>query len=124
MRMSVAIIDDDESVCRSLVRLLRQTGLRPSAFQSAEGFLASPLRSGFGCLVLDVHLDGGMSGLELRRQMLDNGDLTPVIFLTAHEDFVTRSEVDYMGCAAFIRKGGNHMSLIDALLRIERSCGD
>ena len=121
MRMSVAIVDDDESVCRSLVRLLRQTGLCPSAFQSAEGFLASPLRSGFGCLVLDVHLDGGISGLELRRQMLDNGDLTPVIFLTAHDDFVTRSEVDCMGCAAFVRKGGNHVPLIDALLRIERA---
>jgi FixJ family two-component response regulator len=121
MRMSVAIIDDDESVCRSLVRLLQQAGLRPSAFQSAEAFLASPLRSGFGCLVLDVHLDGGMSGLELRREMLENGDLTPIIFLTAHDDFVTRSEVDCMGCAAFMRKGGNHVSLIDTLLRIERS---
>ena len=121
MRMSVAIVDDDESVCRSLVRLLRQTGLCPSAFQSAEGFLASPLRSEFGCLVLDVNLDGGMSGLELRRQMLDDGDLTPVIFLTAHDDFVTRSEVDCMGCAAFVRKGGNHVPLIDALLRLERA---
>jgi hypothetical protein len=29
-----------------------------------------------------------------------------------------------MGCAAFIRKGGNHMSLIDALLRIDRSGSD
>jgi len=124
MRMSVAIIDDDESVCRSLVRLMRQTGLRPSAFQSAEEFLASPLRGGFGCLVLDVHLGAGMSGLELRRQMLDNGDLTPVVFLTAHDDFVTRSEVDCMGCAAFIRKGRDHVLLIDALLRIERSRSD
>jgi len=124
MRMSVAIIDDDESVCRSLVRLLRQTGLRPSAFQSAEGFLASPLRSGFGCLVLDVHLDGGISGLELRRQMLDNGDLTPVIFLTAHDDSVTRGEAARMSCAAFIRKGGDQVSLIDALLRIEQSRSD
>ena len=121
MRMNVAIVDDDESVCRSLARLLRQTGLCPSAFQSAEAFLASPLRSGFGCLVLDVNLDGGMSGLDLRRQMLDDGDLTPVIFLTAHDDFVTRSEVDCMGCAAFVRKGGNHVPLIDALLRIERA---
>jgi hypothetical protein len=64
----VAVIEDDESICRSLVRLLRQTGLRPSAFQSAEGFFASPLRNGFGCLVLDENLDGGMSGLELRRR--------------------------------------------------------
>jgi len=26
-----------------------------------------------------------------------------------------------MGCAAFFRKGGNHVPLIDALLRIERA---
>ena len=124
MRMSVAIIDDDESVCRSLVRLVQWTGLRPSAFYSAEGFLASPQRGGFGCLVLDVHLDGGRSGLELRRRLLDNGELTPVIFLTAHDDPVTRSEATRMGCAAFIRKGEDHLSLIDALLRIERSGSD
>ena len=39
----------------------------------------------------------------------------------AHDDFVTCSEVDCMGCAAFVRKGGNHVPLIDALLRIERA---
>jgi len=71
-----------------------------------------------------VNLDGGMSGLELRRQMLDDADLTPVIFFTAHDDSVTRSEAAHMGCAAFIRKGGDEVSIVDALLRIERSRSD
>lgn len=120
MGMRVGIVDDDESICRSLVRLLRQTGLRPSAFQSAEGFLASPMRSEFGCLVLDVHLHG-MSGLELRKHMLDGGDLTPVIFLTALDDAETRTEAARMGCAAILYKGEDLLLLVDALLRIERS---
>jgi FixJ family two-component response regulator len=38
----VAIVDDDESICRSLGRLLRAAGL---TYDSAESFLADPKRA-------------------------------------------------------------------------------
>jgi FixJ family two-component response regulator len=81
----VAIIDDDESLCRSLRRLLRQSGFHPPIYLSAEEFLDCSVRSRFDCLLLDIQL-GGMSGIDLRRQLLSEGDMTPVIYITAHDE--------------------------------------
>jgi len=36
----VAVVDDDESLCRSLGRLLRAAGIQPITYASAEAFLA------------------------------------------------------------------------------------
>jgi len=36
------------------------------------------------CIVLDVHL-GGLNGFELQALLAEQGVLTPIIFITAHE---------------------------------------
>lgn len=120
--MDVAIIDDDESVSRSVARLLRHAGLSPTAFGSAEDFLASPRREGFACLVMDVHLGRGMSGIELRQRMLAESSRTPVIFLTARDDEALRARAQSVGCAAFLNKGGD-LALLVAALRALASGG-
>src|SRR5215470_8040990 len=99
----VAIIDDDESLCRSLGRLLRQSGFRPYLFLSAKDFLASPDRTGLRCLLIDIQL-GGASGIDLHRQLLATGDATPVIYITAHTDPAVRVEAQSLGCAGFFLK--------------------
>jgi len=81
----VAVVDDDESLCRSLGRLLRASGIQPIAYASAEAFLADTKRPQFDCLVLDVQL-GGVSGIELVRKLVADGGHTPFIFITAHDD--------------------------------------
>jgi FixJ family two-component response regulator len=60
----VAVVDDDQSVCRSFARLLRAAGIQPITYGSAEAFLADTKRPRFDCMVFDVQL-GGMSGIEL-----------------------------------------------------------
>ena len=62
----VAVVDDDESICRSFSRLLRAANFQPVTYASAEAFLADAQHPKFDCLVLDIQLEG-MSGLELRR---------------------------------------------------------
>src|SRR3954451_6802649 len=81
----VAVVDDDESICRSFGRLLRAAGFQPITYPSAEAFLADAKHPQFDCLVLDVQL-GGMSGLALKCQLTAAGQTTPVIFITAHDD--------------------------------------
>jgi len=44
----VAVVDDDESVCRSFGRLLRAAGLQPIIYASAESFLADTKHPQFG----------------------------------------------------------------------------
>src|SRR5262245_26520996 len=123
MGMSVAIVDDDESFCRSLGRMLRQVGVRSTAFLSAEEFLASPLQRGFGCLLLDVELSG-MSGLGLHRYLLSDGYRTPVIYITGQGDPGAEAAARRNGCAGFFHKSDAGIRIIDALRQIGREPGE
>jgi FixJ family two-component response regulator len=60
----VSVVDDDESLRRSLRNLLSSVGFRVETFASAEDFVQSTHRLNTGCLVLDLRLSG-MNGLEL-----------------------------------------------------------
>jgi FixJ family two-component response regulator len=99
----VAVVDDDESFCRSMGRLLRAADYHPVTYSSAEAFLADTKHPRFDCLLLDVSL-GGISGLELGRRLEAVGSTTPVIFITAHDDPATRTAAQETGCVAFISK--------------------
>ena len=78
VRSYVAVIDDDESICRSLSRLLQGAGLSPISYRSAEDFLDDRMRVPFDCLVVDVQLEG-MSGVELNRRLAACQIHTPVL---------------------------------------------
>jgi FixJ family two-component response regulator len=119
MAMTVAIIDDDETVCRSVARLLRVAGMNANGFASAEDFLACPSQRGFGCLLLDIQLTG-MSGPELHRRMLEAGDRRPVIYITAQDDPRAEAEARGLGCAGFFRKSDPGSEIIARLLELER----
>ena len=69
----VFVIDDDESVCRSLRRLMKSVGHNVRTFTSAEDFLNQGCQNVPGCLVLDVRMPG-MSGLELQKRLVDSGN--------------------------------------------------
>src|SRR5688572_21710130 len=110
----VAIIDDDESFCRSSSRMLRAAGIESVTYLSAEEFLLDPVRWRFACLLVDIQL-GRMSGLEVQRQLVAEGNRTPVIFITAHEDPAARAQALQAGCLAMFRKTDDSARLLDAL---------
>jgi FixJ family two-component response regulator len=110
----VAIVDDDESLRRSLSRLLRAAGLQPIVYPSAEAFLSDGNQPRFGCLVLDIRL-GGISGIELQERLSHAGSTTPVIFVTAHDDPKEREEAIAAGCTGFFRKSDAGASLLSAI---------
>ncbi len=78
---TIFIVDDDPSVRKSLLRLIRSGGWYAEAFACAEEFLARPAFSGTGCLILDVRMPG-MMGPELSAVMAARNITLPVIFLT------------------------------------------
>ncbi len=113
----VAIVDDDESVCRSFGRLLRAAGIQPITYASAESFLADTKHPQFGCLVLDIQL-GAMSGIELAQQLAAEGGQTPIIFITAHDDLEARSAAEALGCAAYFRKTDSGKEVLEVIRRV------
>ncbi len=78
---TVFIVDDDPSVRKSLLRLVRSGGYHAEAFACAQDFLALPPVIGTGCLILDVRMPG-MMGPELCSVMAAKNIHLPVIFLT------------------------------------------
>ena len=112
----VAVVDDDESACRALSRLLRAEGIQPVSYLSAEALLADAKRPLFDCLVLDVQL-GGMSGIELHRRLHAAGSSTPVIYITAHDEPETREQAQAAGCAAYFGKTASGQEVLQAIRR-------
>lgn len=112
----VAVVDDDESVCRSFGRLLRAAGLQPITYDSAESFLADTKHPQFSCLVLDIQL-GAMSGIELAQRLAAEGGRTPVIFITAHDDPEARAGAEAAGCTAYFRKTDPGSEVLAAIWR-------
>ncbi len=113
----VAVVDDDESICRSFGRLLRAAGLQPVTYASAESFLADTKHPQFGCLVLDIQL-GEISGVELAQRLAAAGRRTPIIFITAHDDPEARSAADALGCSAFFRKTDSGKEVLETIRKV------
>ncbi|MCU0791412.1 MAG: response regulator [Opitutaceae bacterium] len=119
-KISVAIVDDDESFARALGRLLRAAGFSASTYPSAEAFLSEHQAWDIDCLILDIQL-GGMSGLDLFQALVDARAGFPVIFITALEDEDHGSEARRIGCAAYLRKPVAARILVDAVNRCVRA---
>jgi len=75
----VAIVDDDASIRRSLLRVVQSAGYGAEAFASAREFLEWLPQNQAACLVLDVHMNE-MSGFDLQKRLA-----VPIIFITANE---------------------------------------
>lgn len=121
-RRYVAVIDDDASLCRSLARLLQLSGFHPITFESAEQFLADPLRTHFGCLLVDIQL-GGMSGTEMHGRLIAEGNRTPVVYITAFDDARVRAEAEKLGCAGYFRKTDAGPEILAAVRQIVSTPG-
>jgi FixJ family two-component response regulator len=100
---TIAVVDDDPSMLRAIVRLLQARGFRTQAFASAQAFLTGDSATAADCLVLDIDL-GEMSGIDLRRQLTASGSRLPIIFITALDDEVLRDKAMAAGCVAYLRK--------------------
>lgn len=99
----VAIIDDDEALCSSLVDLMRSVGYRAEPFFRAEAFLTSSNRSLCDCVIADVRMPG-MSGLGLVRVLRERGEGMPVILITALPDRQLEDEAISAGAQCLLRK--------------------
>jgi FixJ family two-component response regulator len=99
----VAIVDDDQSVQRSLQDLIESDGLSALCFSSAEQFLGSEARGKAACLIADLRMPG-MSGLELQAKLKAERCPLPIIFITAHGDAEMRIRAVREGAVEFLNK--------------------
>jgi FixJ family two-component response regulator len=112
----ISVVDDDDSVRKSLEGLMRSVGFAVKTFASAEEFLNSDhhLRD-TDCLILDVRMPK-MNGIELHRHLIANHYEMPVIFVTAHgSDEEVRSEALKNGAVDYLDKPLSEDALLKAV---------
>ncbi len=83
--LRVWLVDDDASIRWVLERALRNGGMTPRAFESAEPALEALRREAPDVLITDIRMPG-QSGLSLLRRIRDTRPALPVIVMTAHSD--------------------------------------
>jgi FixJ family two-component response regulator len=114
---TIAIVDDDASVCRAISRLLRSLGMNADTFSSGRDFIEHiGTMPSFrpDCVVLDVQMPG-MNGLEVQELLVRSENPLPVIFITAHDEAGICERALQAGAVAFLRKPFNDELLIKTL---------
>jgi FixJ family two-component response regulator len=110
----VFVVDDDESMRRSLATLLRSVGLDARVFASPQEFMRAERPDAPGCLVLDVRMPG-MSGLAFQDQLAKAGLALPIIFITGHGDVPMTVRAMKAGAVEFLTKPFDDQVLLDAI---------
>jgi FixJ family two-component response regulator len=113
----VAVIDDEESICHSMSRLLRAAGFQPVTYCSVEALLADTTKHPrFEYLVLDTRL-GVMSVMELHRRLSAANIDTPIIFIKAQDGADLNTQAEAFSRIANLRKTSSGTGVLAATRR-------
>ncbi len=112
----VCVIDDDASMRRSLVDLLKSVGMSAKEFGSAADVLGEKSLTDVGCFIVDIRLPG-VSGLEFQSQLQKSGVGAPIIFMTGHADVPMTVQAMKAGAFDFLTKPFREQEMLDAVAR-------
>lgn len=99
----VCLVDDDQSVLRSMEYLLASDGLKVRAFNKPEEFLAHAAAHPVSVVVTDVWMEA-VTGLEIIARMCALSPRPRVIVITARDDLAARATAMQIGPVAFFMK--------------------
>jgi FixJ family two-component response regulator len=105
----IAIVDDDASVRRSLLRVVESAGYNAETFASAREFLAWLPHGQAACLVLDVHMND-MTGFDLHDRLK-----VPIVFITGHDDTATVERIERSSAVGHLRKPFDSATVLETI---------
>jgi FixJ family two-component response regulator len=121
MNPAVFFVDDDPSLRRALVRLLKARGYEARAYASAAEFLQEKLPDGPTCLILDLKMPE-TNGLDIQDALAQRGEHLPVVFLSGQGDVSTSVRAMKAGAVDFLTKPVDEDKLVSVVqMALERS---
>jgi FixJ family two-component response regulator len=111
----VAIVDDDELARDGISQLVESFGYTTATFTSAEHFLQSAVVPQTACLITDLQMPAGLSGLELHEALRSQGYQMPVILITAYPNDKDRTRALNNGVVGFLIKPFDEKWLMECL---------
>jgi len=112
----VFVIDDDESVRKSLKRLLDAAHYKTEVFKSASEFLSHSAYSGPSCVLVDVKMPG-LNGINFQEALIGCGREEQLIFITAHGDIPMCARAMKAGAIDFLPKPFRPNQLLESVER-------
>jgi len=112
----IAIIDDDASVRAALGSLVRSLGYEARSYPTAELFLLSGDLPQTDCIVTDVQMPAGMSGLDLQERLSAAGIKVPTVVITAFPEDHVRNRAEAAGAIGFLAKPFDSRTLVKLLV--------
>jgi FixJ family two-component response regulator len=112
----VFVIDDDQSVRKSLQRLLDAANYKTELFNSASGFLSRSAHPGPSCIIIDVRMPG-LNGMDLQKTLIDCGREEQLVFITAHGDIPMCAQAMKAGAVDFLPKPFKPKQLLESVER-------
>jgi len=114
MSAVIAIIDDEESVRKAVVRVLNAAGFAARAFASGTDFLDCWHFDRPDCLILDLQMPD-LSGKEVQRSLRAAGAHFPINIITAHDSPSLREECMSAGAVSYLSKPLDIRTLVEAI---------
>ena len=110
----VCLVDDDESVRKSIVRVLESAGFKVQAFSEPDAFLRHLRIHSVPVAILDIWMDT-MTGMELLAHLCARSPDTRCIFITGREDHAAEITVMQAGAFAFFVKPFDNVRFLQAV---------
>jgi FixJ family two-component response regulator len=110
----VFVIDDDESVRKSLKRLLDAARYNTESFNSAQEFLSRSPYHGPSCVIVDVRMPG-LDGIDFQEALIQKGREEQLIFITAHGDISMCAQAMKAGAIDFLPKPFRPNELLESV---------
>jgi len=99
----VLIVDDEQSICWGLSRLVHSLGHTSAAAPSAEQGFQAARKQPPDAIILDVRLPG-MDGLSAMKRFQEQNGAVPIIVITAHGELSTAVEAVRNGAFEYLLK--------------------
>ena len=112
----VFVIDDDQSIRKSLRRLLDASNYETEVFESASEFLSRSTHPGPSCVIVDVQMPG-LNGIDFQKALLEGGREEQLVFITGHGDIPMCARAMKAGAVDFLPKPFKPRQLLESVQR-------
>ena len=112
----IAIVDDDESIRKALLRTIVGAGMEVLSFSSAQDLLAATEIERVSCVVSDLRMPG-IDGLRLQSALAERMPHVAMVIVTGHGDVPSTVQAMKSGAVDFLEKPVRRADLIEAITR-------
>ncbi len=112
---TICVIDDDVPALIAIEMLLQSQGFDVRTFPSARDFFKAGPSDDIDCILTDIEMPGGVTGLDLLAVVAKDSPDCPVVVMTGRGDGAYRSAARALGACDYLEKPFSAKTLVNAI---------